>query len=255
MVVIIFSYIFAGKITKEAAQITGIKAGTRVFCGAPDFIAALVGTNTLRSGDMYDRAGSSEGINLCTAVPVYGKNIRTLPSIIPKLWNASMLIPESGSRFAAFREKVQFQTKRTYSNQALTDEIIANGGGHLPIPLAVEGRDLIVKLAQEVKAAVATLTYAAFRTHVVTPEGKAEEAVPLPDMMTLSGGQATNEAWSRYKCSIADITGKVPVCTDAELMGDNIFARVGMGEYKSIEQAADALVKIETHYYPATTEL
>ena len=244
----------AGKVTKGAAELTGLKAGTRVYCGAPDFIAALVGTNTLRSGAMYDRAGSSEGINLCTAVPIYGRKIRTLPSIIPGLWNASMLIPESGSRFSAFKDKVAFTTKHNYSNQALVDEILLHGGANLPIPLAVEGRELVQKLAQEVKAAVANLTYAAFRTHVETPEGKAEVSVPLPDEMILSGRQATNAAWSRYKCSVADITGRVPVCTDAELLGDNIFARVGMGEFKTIPQAADALVKIETSYFPTTVE-
>ncbi|MCR5725137.1 MAG: hypothetical protein K6G80_08650 [Treponema sp.] len=246
---------FAGKVQAEAASFTGIKAGTKVYCGAPDFVATLIGTNTLRSGDMCDRAGSSEGINLCTSVPVYGKNIRTLPSIIPGLWNASYLISDSGTLFSKLREKVQFQTGKTYSNQALVEEIIEHGGAHLPIPLAVEGQELISRLAQELKAAVATLTYAAFRTHVDTPEGKAFQSVPLPNEMTLSGGQASNEVWSRYKCSVADITGKVPFCTDAELMGDNILARVGMKEYKSIQQAANVLIKIEKSYFPSSQEL
>lgn len=250
-----YSTSLAGEVTKDAARLTGIKAGTRVFCGAPDFIAALVGTNTLHSGNMCDRAGTSEGINLCTPLPLTGATIRTLPSIIPGLWNASILIPNSGARFAAYKAKVEFQTKKAYSYQMLTEELIKHGGGHLPIPLAVEGRSLIENLGRGVQKAVATLTYAAFRTHVLTPEGKADESIPLPDEMYLSGGQARSEPWVEYKCTIADITCKTTTCIDAELMGDNILARVGMGEYSSIQEAADALVVTEKTYFPSTAEL
>ena len=245
----------AGTVTKEAAEATGLKKGTRVFCGAPDFIAALVGTNTLKSGNMCDRAGTSEGLNLCTPLPLTGSQIRTLPSIIPGLWNASVLIPDSGKRFAQYKTKVEFQTRKVFSYQALTEELLEHGGGHLPIPLAVEGRSLLEQLGREVQKAVATLTYAAFRTHVLTPDGKAEESIPLPDEMMLTGAQARSKPWTIYKCTIADITCKVTNCIDAELMGDNIFARVGLGEFKSIQEAADALVTVESTYFPTTAAL
>ena len=245
----------AGTVTADAAEATGLKKGTRVYCGAPDFIAALVGTNTLRSGNMCDRAGTSEGLNLCTPLPLYGAQIRTLPSIIPGLWNASVLIPDSGRRFDDFKGKVEFQTKKVFSHQTLSEELLEHGGGHLPIPLAIEGRTLLEKLGREVQKAVATLTYAAFRTHVLTPDGKAQESIPLPDEMVLTGAQARSKPWIIYKCTIADITCKVTSCIDAELMGDNIFARVGMGEYKSIQDAADALVTVTNTYFPTTAEL
>ncbi|MBP5436960.1 MAG: hypothetical protein J6Y30_03145, partial [Treponema sp.] len=111
----------AGTLTKEAASfLGGIKDGIPVVCGAPDFISALVGTNTLRAGLFCDRAGSSEGINLCTSKPVVGQGIRTLPSIIPGLWNASVLLPESGERFSAYREKIS----RLYARPISLDEMV-----------------------------------------------------------------------------------------------------------------------------------
>lgn len=244
----------AGTVTKAAEETTGLKQGTRVYCGAPDFIAALVGTNTLRSGNMCDRAGTSEGLNLCTPLALTGPRIRTLPSIIPGLWNASVLIPDCGTRFEQYKSKVEFQTKRVFSHQALAEELLEHGGGHLPIPLAVEGRTLFEKLGREVQKAVATLTYAAFRTHMLTPDGKAGVSIPLPDEMVLSGAQAYSKPWIIYKSTIADITCKLTSCMDAELMGDNIFARVGMGEFTSIQEAADALVTIESTYFPTTAE-
>lgn len=87
---------FAGKICSEAAKRTGLLEGTLVFAGAPDFVAALLGTGTIYPGTVCDRAGSSEGVNLCTSRPIFGEGIRTLPSFMPGLWNASVIIEKSG---------------------------------------------------------------------------------------------------------------------------------------------------------------
>jgi hypothetical protein len=54
-----------GWIKKNAASI-GLPSGVPVFDSGPDFIAALVGTATLFPGRLCDRAGSSEGLNLCS---------------------------------------------------------------------------------------------------------------------------------------------------------------------------------------------
>ena len=87
---------FAGKISAQTAIATGLLEGTFVFCGAPDFVVALLGTGTIFPGTACDRAGSSEGINFCTSKPIFGEGLRTLPSPIPGLWNVSSLIPNSG---------------------------------------------------------------------------------------------------------------------------------------------------------------
>ena len=67
-----------------------------VLAGGPDFIVALIGTGTLKAGSLCDRCGSSEGLNFCTDRPVRGQGLRTLPSVVPGLWNVSYLIPDSG---------------------------------------------------------------------------------------------------------------------------------------------------------------
>lgn len=74
-----------------------------VFAGGPDFVSALIGTGTLQAGRLCDRCGSSEGLNFCTERPVTGEGLRTLPSVIPDLWNVSYLIPESGRLSGAER--------------------------------------------------------------------------------------------------------------------------------------------------------
>lgn len=87
---------FAGKVNEKAAIETGLLEGTFVFAGGPDFCVALIGSGTVMPGTLCDRAGSSEGINLCTSSPVFQEGIRTLPSPVPGLWNASILLGDTG---------------------------------------------------------------------------------------------------------------------------------------------------------------
>ena len=83
-----------------------------VFGAGPDFIAALIGTNTLTPGRICDRSGSSEGLNYCVPACVHSYGVRTLPSVIENLWNVSVLIPRSGKlsenkRLFAVKESIK----------------------------------------------------------------------------------------------------------------------------------------------------
>ena len=80
----------------KTGAMCGLYENCPVFAGGPDFVVALIGTGTLKAGRLCDRCGSSEGLNLCTDRPVTGQGLRTLPSVVPGLWNVSYLIPDSG---------------------------------------------------------------------------------------------------------------------------------------------------------------
>ena len=68
-------------------------------------------------------------------------------------------------------------------------------------------------------------------------------SIPKPKSITITGGQALNEKWTQIKCDTLCIPITVTECVDAELAGDNILARVSLGYYDSLEEAAFALVK------------
>jgi len=98
------------------AALCGYWKNLPIYAGGPDFIVALIGTNTLRAGMVCDRSGSSEGINFCVSKPVFEAGIRTLPSVIPDLWNCSVLIPNSSrlgsnARLRKLRSAVQLLRK------------------------------------------------------------------------------------------------------------------------------------------------
>ena len=87
----------------KTGKMCGTFNGCPVIAGGPDFVVALIGTGTLQTGRLCDRCGSSEGLNFCTDRPVSGADLRTLPSVIPGLWNVSYLIPDSGELTEAER--------------------------------------------------------------------------------------------------------------------------------------------------------
>ena len=200
-----------------------------VYCGAPDFVAALAGSGTLSHAKICDRAGSSEGINFCTREKLCGDDIRTLPSIISDLWNASVLIPQSGKNFDIYKTELESIKNTKYSYDSLTRELLSPTvkDGDL-----LKGQKLLTQTALQVKKGLDILKEAY--------KGTGED---FPDIMTITGGQSKNDLWLQYKADITQIKIAVPKCNDAELIGDAIFAFTGMGLYHSYEDAARVLCK------------
>lgn len=208
-----------------------------VYCGAPDFVCALVGTATLTPGKLCDRAGSSEGLNLCIDRPIKEENIRTLPSVIPGLWNASYLLPASGSKFNSFNAKVSRLMGKDIGYTQMVNEIIFYMERcsekcilNFSEDLLEEGKELIVSMAQEVKKGIDTLEKAAKKN-----------GLPFERKMTITGGQAENENWTQVKSTITNTKIMLGECKDAELLGDAAFAFTAMGIYSSLEESAREL--------------
>ncbi len=86
-----------GRLSKDMADFLKLEEGLPVISGGPDFVVALIGTKTLKAGRICDRCGSSEGFNFCIPKFLQADGVRSLPSVIPGLWNASVLLPNSSS--------------------------------------------------------------------------------------------------------------------------------------------------------------
>ena len=202
---------FAGKITQKAALETGLIEGTFVFAGAPDFVVALLGTGTIFPGRLCDRAGTSEGLNLCTAKPVFAEGLRTLPSAIPGLWNLSYLLNSS-------------QSLRVHGETFLCEN------SSNTINLSVNSVSS-VRNFNELTHGISLLREAA------TANGEY-----FPECMTITGGQALNADLIAQKEEATGLKIKKMPCSDAELLGDLILARVALGDFDDIEEAAFALL-------------
>ncbi len=226
----------AGFLTQEMALRLGLSPETPVFCGGPDFTVALIGTNTLEPGKLCDRAGSSEGINLCLAEnPAQAiqragiPGIRVLPSVVPGLFNASVLIPDSGTRFSTLKKEVAPQMSYQEFVAALLQEP----------PLSQAGLQLMEELAVEVREAYQKLSAVARLT-----------GTRLPPYISTTGGQAKNPRWLQFKSAIVGAAFSITACADAELVGDAVLAYCGLGRFNSIQEGAKRLVRIHQTFSP-----
>jgi len=70
------------------------------------------------------------------------------------------------------------------------------------------------------------------------------------DTITFAGGASKGRLWSQI---LADVTGKaikIPAVNEATALGGAFAAGVAIGEYRSMEEAADALVTWERSHEP-----
>ena len=226
----------AGPLLPAMAEKLGLPEETPVFCGGPDFTVALIGTNTLEPGKLCDRAGSSEGINLCLAEnPAQAlreagiEGIRVLPSVIPSLFNASVLIPDSGTRFSTLKKEVAPRMSYQEFVAALLQEP----------PLSQAGLQLMEELAVEVREAYQKLSAVARLT-----------GTRLPPYISTTGGQAKNPQWLQFKSRLVGAAFSITACADAELVGDAVLAYLGLGRFNSIQEGAERLVRIHQTFSP-----
>lgn len=229
-----------GGVTKNVSLTTGIKEGTPVIAGAPDFVSALIGTATLLPGRLCDRAGSSEGINFCTEKPLFAEGVRTLPSVQKNLWNASVLLPRSGDCFADFKMRAERERGHELSFAFLVDEILS----YLKNPceknsLMEDGSLLVKKIACTLRDGINLLRNSAQK-----------EGFAFPSEMTVTGGQSLHDGWNQFKADVTGMRISVPECRDAELSGDAAIAFCSLGVFDSLTEAASSLCKIRNTFVP-----
>lgn len=220
-----------GSVQKEMSSFFSIKEGTPVIAGGPDFIAAMIGTNTLQEGKICDCAGSSEGINLCTSKPVSFEGLRTLPSVIPGLWNLAFLSQSSGKEFVSCKEEYEFDTNSIISYSAYIKKCFEDK--YFP------GFEIMKKLAENCKTGLELLIRCA-----------KENNLPVSDTMMITGGQANNDKWIQFKSDILNYKIGMTETADCELIGDAVCAAFGINLYSSITEAADSIVKQKRTFIP-----
>lgn len=250
-----------GTVSGPAADKFGISAGIPVFVGGADFLMSLLGTATVIPGRTCDRAGTSEGINACSAAQISDGRVRSLPHVIPGMYNNAGILSSTGRMFEWFRD-ISGQTQVAYdvmlrdidhldherdipwffptlrrgaSWEFSRGIFIGLGAIHGRVEM---GRSVVESIGFSVREAIEIL----------------EENGEKIDTLRACGGQAKNPIWNQMK---ANITGKrilVPRVEDAEIIGNACVGWLGLGRFNSLAEAAEALVHMKAEYSPNSQE-
>lgn len=220
-----------GPVSERASTLFNIKKDIPVIAGGPDFTVAMIGTNTLTPGKLCDCAGSSEGINLCTDKAVFKEGIRTLPSVIPGLWNAAVLKQSSGTLFAQCKKDYEKEINRPISYVEYIKYCFSNPDS--------SGYKTMKDLSEFVRDGIAILKNFA-----------QENNFPFCDTIMITGGQTNHREWMQLKTDVAGHKFCVTEVPDSELIGDAVLCAFSLGLYSSIQEAAENIVVPRETYSP-----
>jgi xylulokinase len=263
---------FSAPVTEAGQDRLGIPAGALAIAAGPDYLAALVGTATTVPGRACDRAGTSEGVNLCAERGVNDPRLISVPHIVEPYANISGLISTTGAamswwkRAMARRDSTPQDAARGYSGGSYDDildalsAVPAGARGLVFLPYLsgerspiwdADARGAFIGLSlahglPEMGRAVLESTAFAMRDVIEVME---EDGAFVSELRA-TGKPTLSPLWNQVK---ADITGcpiAVPRFDDAELLGDLAFALVASKRYANLPEAAEDLVKIGSTYEP-----
>ncbi len=260
----------AGKVTKRAADMTGLKEGTPVSSGAFDGACSTLGAGCFSIGEACSNIATAGVHAVLASEPtldpdrIYSLMCHTVPGVFYK---TSMTMVAAGNldwferEFCAV-ERLEAEKRGVSVYDVLNEEINripAGSGGVIYLPYLQGERAPFVK--PEARGVFFGLGEWHTRAHLLRSvlEGVALSTRHNVDAMIkqgrlgtvfLSGGGSNSPAWCQM---ISDCLGSkvlVPYGADSGSRGAAINAGVATGVYKDYAEGVQCMVKIGREYSP-----
>jgi xylulokinase len=259
-----------GQLAPKAAARFGFKPDIPVISGGPDFFAAILGSGTIRPGQVCDRAGTSEGINACTERRVSDERLMTYKHPVKPFWNLSGIISTTGKAIEWGRGLLGIENYDEFHALAQTAPPGAGGLVFLPYlageraPVwdpskrgVLRGLGLDTGRPEFARSVLEGICFAIRDVIGVMEEASSSkeaasslEGGVVIEELRVAGSLSESDLLDQIK---ADITKKpvlVPRQKEAELMGLAIIGSCVLGKHASFAEAASALVKIDKEFLP-----
>ena len=248
-----------GRLTKEAAEQTGLMEGIPVAAGGLDAACGTLGAGVVSPGQTQEQGGQAGGMSIC--IDRYAADPQLILGfhVVPGRWLLQGGTTGGGGALKWLRETVCPELSFAEMSE-LAEQAPAGSGGVVFLPyMAGErsplwnpkacgvffGLDFSTKRAQMIRACMEGVAYA-LRHNLETAEAAGARAEILRSM----GGSANSRVWTQIK---ADVTGhgiEVPASDTATTFGAAILAGVGTGIYGGFEEAAKRTVRVKETFTP-----
>ena len=249
----------AGRLTREAAEQTGLPEGIPVVAGGLDAACGTLGAGVVSPGQTQEQGGQAGGMSIC--IDRYAADPRLILGFhaVPGRWLLQGGTTGGGGALKWLREtlcpELSFEEM-----SGLAETAPAGSGGVTFLPYMAGERSPIwnpnacgvffglnfgTTRGQIIRACMEGVAYA-LRHNLETAEAAGARAETLRAM----GGSANSRVWTQIK---ADVTGRgieVPGSDTATTLGAAILAGVGTGVWQSFEDAARETVTVRKTYEP-----
>ena len=253
-----------GKVTRQAAELTGLKEGTIVVGGAGDNAAAALGTGVFRQGKAFTTIGTSGVVFAHTKEPLIDQKgrVHTCCAAVPNSWHVMGVTQAAGLSLRWFRDNFCAAEKETAALSGISEydvmcreaETVPVGSERL-IYLPYLMGERTPHLDANARGVFFGLSAVHTKKHMLRAvmEGVAfslrdcvevfrQMGVSISDMAACGGGGSS----ALWRSMLADLYGcevKTVASKEGPALGAAILAAVGGGIYSSVEQACDAVVK------------
>lgn len=260
-----------GVITKETAEITGLKKGTVVVGGAGDNAAAAVGVGAVCDKKAFTTIGTSGVVYTHTSKMTTDKKgrVHTFCCAVPNEWHVMGVTQAAGLSLKWFRDnfceseiktasEIGVDTYYLTDKEAEKSEIGANKLLYLPYLMGERtphldpncrgmffGLSSIHKKRDMIRAIMEGVSYSLRDCLEVLKEMK----IDVSDM-TLCGGGGSSPLWQSMIADIYDLPIKTCISKEGAALGAAILAGVGAGVYDTVQDACNKMIKYNAPIFP-----
>lgn len=252
-----------GRINAAGAAHTGLKQGTPVVAGAGDQAGGAVGMGIVRAGAVSATIGTSGVVFAATDTPAMDPKgrVHTFCHAVPGRWHVMGVTQAAGLSFRWLRDLVQTTNNVSYDD--LTREaatVPAGSDGVLWAPYLMGERT--PHLDPSARGTLTGLAASHTRAHVTRAvlEGVAfslkdtfslfdEMKVPVRNVR-LGGGGARSPLWRQIQADVYGQEVEILAAEEGAAYGGALLAGVGARFWNSVDEACDAVVKVQQRVAP-----
>lgn len=260
-----------GRLTREAACLTGLSENTVVVGGAGDNAAAAVGTGVVTDGKAFSTIGTSGVVFAHTsdiAIDREGR-VHTFCSAVPGAWHVMGVTQAAGLSLKWFRDQLCREEVREAAamgvdpyylldKQAEGVPIGANGLLYLPYLMGERtphldpnargvffGLSAIHTKWDMLRAVMEGVSYSL--TDCLSVFG--EMGIRTEDMLACGGG-GSSPVWRKMLADVYGCPVKTVKSKEGPALGAALLAGVGAGIYKSVPEACSAVIRVDKEVRP-----
>lgn len=258
-----------GTVTEKAAKECGLLAGTPVSAGALDAACGTLGAGVIHNGETQEQGGQAGGMSIC--LDEYKADPRLILSVhaTSNQWilqggtvgggGVMRWMEQEFADFERIKGKEEGKSSLVLFNE-IAEKIAPGCDGMVFLPYMSGERTPIWD--PKAKGVFYGLDFSKTKAHFVRAamEGVAlslrhnlevaEEAGAYVSELRAMGGSANSLLWTQIK---SDVTGKkivVPASDTATSLGAVILAGMGVGMYKSFDEAVERTVVNKRFHEP-----
>jgi len=249
----------AGTISNQAAEQSGLPAGTPVITGSSDGTTAMYGAGVLDEGSAVLVSGTTDVLMMCaTKTPIDPGHALSINSgMLPGTYLVGGPLGLSGGVLQYFEQLLQTSVIDLEESIAV---LPPGSNGLLVLPGLTGERSPYWQ--EYLSGGIIGLTPQHKRRHVLRAvmEGCALRVLKLlailslnrlnPQKLNIVGGGANIDAWNQIRSDVSGLEVQKMATTEATCLGAAIFCKAGLDKTESLPEISSKWIKVAKRFAP-----